>query len=109
MGSFQDELSDLFQEANATFVDASGKPLTITACHVTKPCIASAPIESREMQNAGWTPELARTVLVLRPDFQALRIRDQSLVSVGGIPGRVIAIEDDPADPMVTLRLAADS
>ncbi len=106
--SFLSELDDLFREAHCTFTNAAGAGLTLTFNGRTAPCVAGSPVETRLQAGSGWIGEFVRTVMLRKCDFNALGIADQSVVTVGGIVGRVVAIENDPADAMVTLRLGAD-
>ncbi len=106
--SFLSELDDLFREAHCTFTDASGAGLMLTYNGKSVRCVAGSPVESRLQAGTGWMGEMVRTVMLRRPDFNSLGIVDQTVVTVGEIAGRVVAIENDPADAMVTLRLSAD-
>jgi len=111
--SYSDEFRDLFREASCTFTadDGSdeGENLTIEANGISRECVASTPFLTREQVGTGWVSMLVRTALVLIEDFQAMEIEDQDIVTIGGVSSRVVGIEPNPANPIVTLRLASDA
>lgn len=103
--TWQEELDALFDDCAGTFLDSAGAAVTISKGGVSKPCILSGMIESREMRDTGYMPELAPRCEMLRTDFTTLAIADRSQVTVAGHALVVKAIENDPADACVTLTL----
>lgn len=109
-GEFDEFISAGFADAMDVLnpTDSQGRrSVQITHKGETAPCIASAFLQSKEIQDAGYNVEIPGIVELTAADHQRLRIRDRSQVEVAGIQLTVLVIDTDLHDPTVRLHLRA--
>ena len=98
--------SDFVAEGFALMAEQCGTPITVG--EVTRSCILSPFIQTREARDSGFWDNATSTAELLRTDAELLGLTIENggtVVSVNGRAMCVVGIDDDPADPCVRVHL----
>lgn len=72
---------------------------------ITRPCVIGPMVMTKSLKDSGLWNKVSNTLIFFRADFERLGLTDRSVGNVAGQSMRVMLIEDDLADPMISVHV----